>query len=213
MKEFIGDVSLKNRVSGQFEPARLFRGIDDQNLSCIDQKWTPLFERRLIEIGITGESRSDINAEDAHWKWGEKALAGISDPLLYDIFTLECSEDTQALMLVKKGGIGCFSRHPEHVGAQLIYVDFLATAPWNRKRMVDKPIYKGCGRVLISTAISLSIEEELEGRIGLHSLPGAESFYRDQMHFSDLGKDENYHRLHYFELSSSKAKDFFSETT
>ncbi|TGS35833.1 hypothetical protein EN825_34620, partial [Mesorhizobium sp. M8A.F.Ca.ET.182.01.1.1] len=107
----------------------------------------------------------------------------------------------------RKGGQDCFSRHPEHQRVPLIYVEFLATAPWNRPKLVAEPIYKGAGRVLVGTAVSLSLEEEFGGRIGLHSLPGAEVFYRDAIGMTDLGADsEGVHKgLRYFELSSRDA--------
>lgn len=78
--------------------------------------------------------------------------------------------------------------------------------------MVKEPTYKGAGRVLIGTAVSLSIEEELRGRIGLHSLPGAEDFYRDAIGMADLGvdKDGPHKGLRYFELSESQISGFLT---
>lgn len=209
MKAPIGTVSLMNRVSGQFEDATLFQGIDTDNLAHIETRWRPLFEHRRLEAVRTGENLSEINAEDAHWEWGKKAIAAVRDPFLYDIFVLECGGNTQAVMLVRKGGEKCFSRHPDHPRAPLIYVDFLSTAPWNRPRLVKEPVYKGCGRALAATAINLSFEEEMAGRIGLHALPGAERFYRVEMGMTDLGKDGDYGGLRYFELPASKAATFF----
>jgi len=210
MKALLSIVPLKNRLNGSFEEASLFQGIDADNLAHIEARWRPMFEQRKIEAKKTGESLAEINAEDAHWEWGKKAIAAVRDPFLFDIFVLECAGNTQAIMLVRKGGEKCFSRHPDHLRAPLIYVDFLSTAPWNRSRLVKEPVYKGCGRTLISTAISLSFEEEMRGRIGLHSLPGAEEFYQDQVGMTDLGTDRNYHGLRYFELSISNAARIFN---
>jgi len=209
MKTPITTVPLKNRVSGQFEDATLFQGIDADNLAHIETRWRPLFGLRRFEAGRSGENLSEINAEDAHWEWGKKAIAAIRDPFLYDIFILECGGNTQAIMLVRKGGEKCFSRHPDHPRAPLIYVDFLSTAPWNRPRLVKEPVYKGCGRVLVATAVNLSFEEEMAGRIGLHALPGAETFYSAQLGMTDLGKDREYRGLRYFELPASQATTFF----
>lgn len=212
MKELIDKVFLKNRVTNEFETASLFHGIDKDNLSHIEGRWRPLFELRREQAKAAGVSMSDINAEDGHWNWGSKALAAIKDPFLYDIFALECGGNTQALLLTCKGSADCFSRHPQHLKADMIYVEFLATAPWNRPGLVKEPIYKGSGRVLIGTAISLSVEEELAGRIGLHSLPGAEDFYRDVIGMTDLGKDQAgpHKGLRYFELPESQVSDFLT---
>jgi hypothetical protein len=209
MKTLLRAVPLKNRLSDKFEEASLFQGIDADNLAHIEGRWRPMFEQRKLHAKTTGESLSEINAEDEHWQWGKKMIAAAQDPFIFDIFVLECAGNTQAIMLVRKGGEKCFSRHPNHLRAPLIYVDFLSTAPWNRPKLVSEPVYKGGGRILISTAVSLSLNEEMQGRIGLHSLPGAEEFYLNQIGMTDLGKDSDHSGLRYFELSTSKATNFF----
>ena len=212
MKQLVDQVFLMNRVTGEFETAELFHGIDETTLSHVEGRWRPMFEFRRAQARASGKSMSDINAEDGHWNWGSKAPAAISDPFLYDIFALECGGNTQALLLICKGGTDCFSRHPEHLKADMAYVEFLATAPWNRPRLVAEPIYKGAGRVLIGAAVNLSLEEELGGRIGLHSLPGAEDFYRDAIGMTDLGVDADgpHKGLRYFELPESQVADFLT---
>lgn len=214
MKELIDKVFLKNRDTNLYEDAELYRGIDENNLAHIEGRWRPIFETRRSLAVQSGKSMSDINAEDAHWNWGQKALAAIDDPFLYDLFVLECGGNTQALMMTRKGGIDCFSRHPEHERSPILYIEFLATAPWNRRVLVPNPTYKGCGITLFGAAISLSIEEEMGGRIGLHSLPGAEEFYRDSIGMTDLGNDEEerHQGLRYFELPTSAVHNFLEPT-
>ncbi|MET1416827.1 hypothetical protein ABVF61_31520 [Roseibium sp. HPY-6] len=212
MKKLIDRVFLLNRTTGQYEGAELFHGFDMSNLSHIEGRWRPMFEVRRNEAKETRQTLASINAEDAHWDWGKKALAAINDPFLFDFFVLECGGNTQAIMMTRKGGVDCFSRHVEHERKPLIYVEFLATAPWNRPGFVAEPTYKGSGRVLIATAVSLSLEEEMGGRVGLHSLPAAEQFYRDAIGMSDLGLDEEgvHEGLRYFELPASQAAIFLS---
>ncbi|WP_051440474.1 hypothetical protein [Ensifer aridi] len=210
MKTNLGTVSIYNRVTGRDEDAVIYQGFDAQNLAHIETRWRPMFEERRVEALRIGASASDINAEDARWEWGRKMLAAVREPFLYELFVLEVAAITQAIMLVRKGGEKCFSRHEEHPRAPLIYVDFLSTAPWNRPRMVAQPVYAGCGRALISTAISFSFEEELRGRVGLHALPGAEEFYREKIGMTDLGVDEDYSGLRYFEVSASFAAKMFT---
>lgn len=212
MKELIDRVFLLNRVTGKYEDAELFLGLDSTNLAHIEGRWRPLFELRRREAKGSSQTLAEVNAEDAHWEWGKKALIALNDPLLFDFFVLECGGNTQAIMMTRKGGEDCFSRHSEHKRAPLIYVEFLATAPWNRPKLVPEPIYKGAGRALVGTAVSLSLEEEYGGRIGLHSLPGAEVFYRDAIRMTDFGTEsEGVHKgLRYFELPSSDAATFLS---
>ncbi len=111
-------------------------------------------------------------------------------------------------MLVRKGGV--FSRHPDHERADLIYIERLASAPWNRPGFSDTPLYKGVGQLLLAAGVNLSLDEELGGRIGLHSLPGAETFYRDVIGMTDLGADTKHHGLQYFELSDAQAAKFLA---
>jgi hypothetical protein len=88
----------------------------------------------------------------------------------------------------------------------LVYVDYLETAPWNRPSPFPGPMVAGVGSVLIAAAINRSIDEEFEGRIGLHSLPQSEEFYRDKCGMTDLGPDDSYQRLRYFEATSEQAE-------
>ena len=212
MKSLLRTVPLMNRLSNTYEEASLFRGIDADNLAHIEGRWNPIFEKRKLEAEASGESLAEINAEDSHWQWGRKSIAAIEDPLTFDIYVLECVGNTQAVMRVRKGGLKCQCRHPDHTREALIYLDFLSTAPWNRPKLVSEPIYKGCGRILVSTAVSLSIDEELKGRIGLHSLPNAEAFYRDQIGMTDFGPDKDCNGLRYFELPASNAAKMFTNT-
>jgi hypothetical protein len=64
------------------------------------------------------------------------------------------------------------------------------------------------GTVLLGEAIRLSAESGFEGRIGLHSLPQAERFYRTALGMSDLGNDPAYDGLRYFEYNSSTANEW-----
>ncbi len=212
MKTLIDKVFLLDRQTGQYEEAALFRGISTENIAHVEGRWRSMFDMRRKEAKAAGKTMAEVNAEDAHWEWGKKAFAAISDPFLYDVFVLECGGGTQAIMITCKGSEDCFSRHHEHERAPLIYVELLATAPWNRPGLVTQPVYKGAGRVMIGTAVSLSLEEEMSGRIGLHSLPGAEKFYRNAMDMTDFGVDkEGVHKgLRYFELPSSQAATFLS---
>ncbi len=94
------------------------------------------------------------------------------------------------------------------MGKPLVYVDYIATAPWNLRSLTDTPRYRGVGKVLIEAAITFSRDCGMGGRIGLHALPQAESFYRDTCGMTDLGEDANEYDLRYFEMDESQVAAF-----
>ncbi|WP_375469314.1 hypothetical protein [uncultured Nostoc sp.] len=72
----------------------------------------------------------------------------------------------------------------------LVYVDYLTIPPWNRRSIENPAMYKGVGSSLLKFAIEHSFDLNYKGRIGLHSLPGAENFHR-KFGMVDLGYDSN----------------------
>ena len=153
MKELVSSVVLLDRVTSAFEHAEVFRDLDQKNLDDFERLWRPMLKSRRDEFPSWGASAA-ANAQDSHWDWVEKAEA-TTRSLQYETFALECSGETQGLMLVD---ITKFGRVDGQRGRELVYIEFLATAPWNRPGFVPTPRYKGVGRVLLGTAISLSIE-------------------------------------------------------
>lgn len=191
MKELIGEVGLLNRASGVFDRARVFRELDEKNIDDFEQHWWPLLVAQ--------------KTPDSHWKWAEKAKAAVR-LTQYETFAVECDGTTQGLMLVN---LMKFAQIAEQRGQELAYIELLATAPWNRPKVVTFPRYKGVGRVLIGTAISLSDHLGFERRIGLHSLADSESWYRDEASFTDLGFDEK-KKMRYFEMTRAQATAFLN---
>jgi uncharacterized protein YerC len=63
----------------------------------------------------------------------------------------------------------------------------------------------------MAAAVSMSFDEEFDGRIGLHSLPTVEKFYRDVCGMTDLGIDAT--RLRYFEMTATAARRFIATET
>ncbi len=63
-------------------------------------------------------------------------------------------------------------------------------------------------------ACKLFFEDEAskeKGRIGLHSLPQANSFYAYVCGMTDLGQDATYENLRYFELEPERARNFIEK--
>lgn len=204
MKELVGQVVLYNRESKSFDKAEVYQELDQKNFNDFDRLWKPMLAKRGAEVHTLAEA-ADANVQDARWDWVGKAKVAAM-MMGQETFAVECG-DTQGLMLVNLNGFGQLGVQK---GRELIYVELLATAPWNRHKLVDSPRYKGVGRVLIATAISLSIDSGFHGRLGLHSLPQSESWYRNEAGFTDLGLDAP-KRMHYFEATVDQAKDFLEE--
>ena len=91
------------------------------------------------------------------------------------------------------------------LGLPLLYVEYLATAPKNRVPGLHR--FSGVGTALLVEAILESSRAGFSGRIGLHSLPQADEFYRC-CGFTGLGGDPAVQNLHYFEMRPESATSF-----
>lgn len=110
---------------------------------------------------------------DGYWSWDYKLRRGEQDTR-YEAYAIEVEELTQGLMLIETQWhrSQLLQRYP------LVYVEALATAPWNRSLLEDPPYLRGVGRTLLLFARQRSLELGYGGRVGLHALPGSEEFYR-----------------------------------
>ena len=190
MSATISQVFLRDGATGGLISADLYDSILPKHLDDHEQQWQPLTASQETEHG--------------HWDWRRK-MAYYSAQLCYQSFAIECSGTTQGLMIVNTMERG---RIRSQANKHLVYVEYLEAAPWNRG---STPTYKGIGTVLIAAAIQLSIEEGNRGRIGLHSLPQADSFYRDRCGMTDLGPDASYDPkvpLRYFEMTEAQAVSY-----
>lgn len=202
MKQVLGSVELWNRHRCVFEPAQVVREIDVDNFDDFKRHWRPMLESRRADFANQHAAEAG-NAQDSHWDWVGKA-EDARRAMGQETFAVECDGHTQGLMLVD---LTRFARLDPHRGRELVYIDLLASAPWNRHRTVASPKYKGIGRILIATAISLSVNEGFEGRIALHSLPQSESWYREEAQFTDVEFDY-LKQLRYFEMTAAQAAAF-----
>ena len=200
MKEHLGDRDLWNRLTGSHESASIFRGLDDKNFQEFEKVWKPELEKRAKEFA-TWKEQAEGNVQDAHWDWVGKA----KNDAVYDSFAIECNGMTQGLMLVATAPH--FGRLKSQHGLDLCYIELIASAPWNRAKFSETPTYKGGGRILFATAVSLSVELELKGRIGLHSLPESESWYEKELGMRRCGFDAD-KKMEYFEMTEEDAEKF-----
>jgi hypothetical protein len=188
-------VYLRDGATGQLVQAELHDSILQRHLDDHKNHWNPL-------IVAQGE-------QHGHWDW-ERKWSHFSAQLRYQSFAIECNGQTQGLMIVNTIK-RCRIR--QQANKHLVYVEYLEAAPWNRREIPKWNRFSGAGTVLIAAAIQLSIDEGNHGRIGLHSLPQADTFYRDKCGMTDLGPDVSYnpHPLRYFEMTEVQAAAFIQE--
>jgi hypothetical protein len=122
---------------------------------------------------------------------------------------IECRGEWQGLLL------GECTRHRSRTSPppkELVYVEFVESAPWNweLEPLGQEPLYRGVGPQLLEMATRWSEQLGFKGRLGLHSLPQAESFYRDRCQMTDLGPDANYTGMRYFEMTETQAQRILS---
>jgi hypothetical protein len=174
-------LTLRSRATNQAVAATLTLDISQSHLRAHTEQWRPLLGWFPPPGG------------DADWDWSaliaeERALA----PTATWLFAVEADGLLQGLMIAQNGA----SYVANLDGQQLLYVSYVATAPWNRsgfrrgaytKRIVPEAL-AGVGEALIIAAIAKSRELGLDGRIGLHSLLPALDFYLRNCHFTFVGK-------------------------
>jgi hypothetical protein len=191
-------VYLRETATGQLVEASLLDEVTDDHLALWRATWQPAMRRHCA-----GRTFPD-KPQDQHWDW--QAKADDWRPLLgYHSFAIVCGRELQGLMLVSDLKS---ARLPVQFGKPLVYVEFLAAAPWNRREFQDPRKYIGVGRVMILAAVELSADLGYRGRIGLHSLPAAQGFYKLECGLSELGQDAAHQNLTYYEMTGDQADAF-----
>ena len=203
MKQSLGEFPLLNRHTNQEEWATLYRPMDERNVQDFEQRWRPLMEERLATVSSQTEVQA-ANLQDIHWRWREKHQSR-ANRFDWDSFAVECDGVTQGLMFIRTFG---FARIESQRDRDLIYIDLVSAAPWNRPGFTETPKYKGVGPLLLGAAVSYSINEGMQGRLALHALPQSETWYQMQG-MTDLGSDHAHpESLTYFEFAAKDAQDY-----
>lgn len=193
---------------GTAEPAELWDAITEQQLTDWEGEWLPELFKAVQRLHRAGVGRQ-FWPQSRHWNWRKKSdmlQAMLGKPGV----SIVCRGVTQGMMIVDTVMKRC--RIDGQRGKDLVYVEYLENAPWNRKELLfDPPRYRGVGTVLIGAAIELSKSEGFKGRVGLHSLPQSNGFYASTCGMTDLGADAGYQNLHYFETTSEQAEAFIGK--
>lgn len=178
--------------------ATLVTGATVADMVVADSQWKPFLVQAVADALARGVPRYDL-PENKHWEWERKARAMTARSVA---FAIEADNETQALMIVRTDK-PC--RVMQQIGEPMVYIDYLATAPWNLPRLILSPRFARCGLNMVETAIQHSTALGFRGRIGLHSLQSAETFYRTRLGMDDLGLDAGYEDLRYFEMTEATA--------
>lgn len=187
-------VLLTDANTGVTRDARLIYDLTHDEIDLASVLWSSA----KLKEGVVA------SVEHAHWDWSRKArtVQGLSN---YRFSGVDASGEMQGLVLWDE--IFSKAKHPTQLGKDLLYLSFVATAPWNDRNKTDAPRYVGVGSLLILAAIEKSVELEYRGRVGLHALPQADGFYR-RCGFTDLGPDLSHDSLRYFEFTPEQAAAF-----
>lgn len=198
----ISTIYLLDGPTGDGVEAELRDAIKSAQLEDWQTKWQPALLAVLQDLARGGVPIAQW-PQSWHWNWQQKT-AQVQGLLGFRGFSVVAQGVTQGLAQVD---LTKFAREPSQVGKPLVYLDYLEVAPWNWTGLGAAPRLRGVGSALITAAVTLSIEEGYKGRIALHSLPQADAFYR-KIGMTDLGPDQAYQNLRYFEMTSGQADAF-----
>lgn len=171
-------VLLRRGQSNQRVSALLV-DLAQKHLDDFEINWLPMLE--------------EAGSADKFWDWLVKKRISLSSTN-FESYAIEEEGLTQGLMAIETQWHRSQSDRSKH----LVYIQAIASAPWNRKTLHSQPKLRGVGTALLLFARQRSMELGYEGRIGLHALPRAESFYDDQ-NMSNYGPDPEQEDLTYFE--------------
>ena len=195
-------LELPRGVDGTLAQAVLHDRISAEYAATAQADWNA--HESKLRLLATADRLPFPEQDHSHWDWQKKV--SISAHLLAcPTFAIECEGQAQGMMLINTDEYqACL---PDEAGKSLVYVYFLAAAPWNLLQLDASRRFKGIGQILLRAAILQSLELEHRGRIGLHSLPQSEAYY-DRQGFQCLGPDPAKDGLKYYELSAAAAAKF-----
>ena len=186
-------VQIFDQRTRAFVQAEMLEDPDNDYVETVDALWSVYKRRALRERRTTGKPVPEHN----HWNWRLKLEQERLENSFYKCFAI-VRDEPQGLMMLKYGS-EFVCRYAEQQGKPLVYLAYVESAPWNVKKYSDTIRYSSIGTEFYRMAIRFSRLLGFAGRIGLHSLPGAEGFYANTCQMVALGHDPEYDNLVYFE--------------
>jgi hypothetical protein len=201
-------VHIIRRADNSPVEAKLFDAIKPQDLLVVESEWASersIVMQELLEKAVPRPKWP----QSLHWDWRRKA----PDLTLLEStgYGVVCQQRWQGVMLTKTASY--VSQLGQDRGKPLVYIDYLENAPWNwvLPEIGRDGKFRGVGSVLFWTAVKQSQQEGFHGRVGLHALPQAESFYEKACGMTPVGRDAAKQNLLYFELSRRHAARLLKE--
>lgn len=197
-------VTLFDRLASGESKAEVFDDVSLVDFVESQDKWRPVLWAAANILRLSGQALPRYK----HWDWRtKKDFLGRLD---VTFFGLKAAGVLQGLMKVDTGTTErC--RTEAQKGQELVYVDYVETAPWNIQEYMEalgrSAWLARVGVRLMQAAVQLSIHNELKGRVGLHSLPDAEGFY-SKIGMTAGARDPKKQNLLWFEFSPESAKTF-----
>jgi hypothetical protein len=197
---------LLRRSDRSLVDAALVSELSPNDLVIVEDEWSvdrTQIQRDILQAGVPPQNRP----QSLHWRWNNKAPA--LNALAMSGFGITCEGRWQGVMLTKT--IPHVARLRPDQGKPLVYLDYLETAPWNWNipELGQPGRFAAVGSVLFWRAVKQSEEEGFHGRVGLHALPQAVSFY-ERLGMTPFGPDPAKSGLPYFELSRQGAQKVLS---
>lgn len=212
-------IELWRSADGSYVSAVLIDGLMEHHLIDWEAQWFPQLRDSYITVRDRCKANGEVDhasidfalglhhLQDAPWNWRKKHRKRRAR-MASRSFAIELDGQTQGMSYVDL--VGHQARLNPDKGKDLVYVEYVATAPWNRPIHGQVPRYRGVGPILLAAAISVSVDEEMHGRIGLHALPQAVAFYEAKMGMTNLGPDPAKQGLSYFEFTAEDAAEFIA---
>jgi hypothetical protein len=185
--------------------AELWDEIRQSDLDDWEQHWKPARAAAVAQLKADAVPKHLLPVH-THWDWQKKftLLGGL---LMTATYSVTANGLTQGLAMAN---LTASAIEPSQAGRSMVYLSYLEAAPWNQPELVGQPRLLGSGTTLLTAVVERSIKDGMSGRLGLHSLPRSEAFYRKHG-FIDLGADGKCHGLRYFELTAERATDFLAK--
>lgn len=207
MVEICSETRLNRQ--GKDSSFSLINNFDSKKSLLADIQWGQFLFELFEKVETAGFQIDELLIEDSHWQWNRKARVLL--PPHYEWFFLEADKKIQAVMII-------FHPKDSRIDKEsIVYIDYLAVAPWNRtitdrkkNNIFHEQYFKGLGTFVIQKANQF-LGKKLKYREGfsLHSLPDAIPFYKN-LGMINFGPDPTKQNLHYFEMEKKRAKEFIN---
>jgi hypothetical protein len=166
-------------------------------LTVFKAKHQKMWEEQWKKALDKGRRSGPNNYPDAEWDWSSIFKAALK------------SQGSKGYCIIYNGKLQgvlfiSFTNRMNLQDSPVVYVDYLASAPWNRV----KGEISFVGFWLIYRACQLSKNLGFGGRLALSSEPGAEQFYNEKIKMQKKGKNKEGET--YFELDENGCQTFMA---